>query len=72
MVKREVILMTYDINTKNRSFLKTASDLKKKGVKNNKFMLALYDESLSGIDPFDPGLTEAQKIAIFRECSINK
>jgi hypothetical protein len=64
--------MTYDINTKNRSFLKTASDLKKKGVKNNKFMLALYDESLSGIDPFDPNLTEAQKIAVFRECSVNK
>jgi len=64
--------MIYDINTQNRSFLKAASDLKKKNVKNNKFMLALYDESLSGVDPFNPNLTEAQKIAIFRECSINK
>lgn len=64
--------MIYDINTKNRSFLKTASDLKKQGVRNNKFMLVLYDESLSGVDPFDPELTDAQKIAVYRECSINK
>jgi hypothetical protein len=35
-------------------------------------MLALYDESLLGVDPFDPKLTDAQKIAIFRECSLNK
>jgi len=64
--------MIYDIDTKNRTFLKAASDLKKTGVKNNKFMLALYDESLIGVDPFSPNLTEAQKIAIFRECALNK
>jgi hypothetical protein len=64
--------MIYDINTRNRSFLKIASFLRASGVKNNKFMLALYDESLAGLDPFSPDLTDAQRIAIFRECSINK
>jgi hypothetical protein len=64
--------MVYDINTTNRSFLKAASDLKKQNVKNNKFMLALFDETLVGVDPFSPDLSEAQKIAIYRECSLNK
>jgi hypothetical protein len=70
--RREVKTMIYDINTKNRSFLKIASALRAYDIKNNKFMLALYDESLVGIDPFSKDLTDAQKIAIFRECSINK
>jgi hypothetical protein len=64
--------MIYDINTTNRSFLKVAYDLKTKNVKNNKFMLALYDESLVGVNPFDPDLKNEQKIAIYRECSINQ
>jgi hypothetical protein len=64
--------MIYDINTKNMSFLKVASQLKSIGVRNNKFMLVLYDESLVGVDPFSPDLTEAQKIAIYRECALNK
>jgi len=64
--------MIYDINTTNRTFLKAASDLKKQNVKNNKFMLALFNEDLIGVDPFSPDLTEAQKIAIYRECSLNK
>lgn len=64
--------MIYDINTSNKSFLKVASKLKKMGVKNNKFMLALYDKSLVGVDPFSDDLTDKQKIAIFREVSINK
>ena len=63
--------MIYDINTKNKSFLRVAKMLKDRGVKNNKFMLQLFDSSLVGVDPFDPKLTNAQKIAIFKECSIN-
>jgi len=70
--KMEDKSMIYDINTKNRSFLKIASTLGKQGVKNNKFMLSLYDSSLVGVDPHNRDLTEAQKIAIFREISINK
>jgi hypothetical protein len=64
--------MIYDINTTNRSFLKMAAYLRDHKIKNNKFMLALYDETLSGVSPFNPDLTNEQKIAIFRECSINK
>ena len=41
------------------------------GVKNNKFMLHLFDPSLVGVDPFSPKLTNGQKIAIFKECSMN-
>ena len=64
--------MIYDITTKNRSFLQASVDLRKRGVKNNKFMLSLYNTELVGVDPFSPNLTEKQKISIFRECSINK
>jgi hypothetical protein len=63
--------MIYDINTKNKSFLRISKVLRDRGVKNNKFMLQLFDPGLVGIDPFDPKLTNAQKIAIFKECSIN-
>lgn len=64
--------MIYDIKTSNKSFLKIASELRKRGVKNNKFMLTLYDESLVGVNPHSKDLTQQQKAAIFKECSINK
>jgi len=38
--------MIYDIYTKNHSFLKVSQVLRNRGVKNNKFMLTLYDETL--------------------------
>ena len=63
--------MIYDIETKNKSFLKVSKTLKDRGVKNNKFMLALYDETLQGVDPRSKNLSYAQKLAIFKECSIN-
>ncbi len=63
--------MIYDINTKNRSFLEMSQSLRKNGVKNNKFMLALYDESLSGVDVYDPTLTTMQKAKIYAECCSN-
>ena len=62
--------MIYDIQTKNISFLETSKKLKDKGVKNNKFMLTLYDESLVGVNAFDPNLTVEQKAKIF--CEITK
>lgn len=64
--------MIYDINTKNRSFIKIAAELRRKGVKNNKFMLALFDETLIGIDPRDKYLTKEQQLRIYQECCINK
>lgn len=62
---------TYDINTRNISFVQTAVDLKKLGIKNNMFFLKLYDRSLVGVDPHSPDLTEDQVIRIINECLIN-
>ena len=45
--------------------------LRERNIKNNKFMLALYDENIKGLDPFSKDLTAEQKIRIFRECSLN-
>ncbi len=63
--------MIYDIKTKNKSFLKVSKMLKDRGVTNNKFMLALNDESLQGIDPRSDSLTYSQKLAIYKECCTN-
>ena len=64
--------MIYDINTTNISFLRTAHILREKyKVRNNLFMLKLYDESLQGVDPYSPNLTDEQKARIFKECCIN-
>lgn len=59
----------YHIGTKNTSFLSIAKLLKDKyGVKNNKFMLKLYDRELAGLDPTDEAtLTRDQKIRIAAE-----
>lgn len=62
--------MIYDINTKNISFLEVSNILKTKGVANNKFMLLLYDESLVGVDPYDPNLSVENMAKIY--CEITK
>ena len=41
--------------------------LRERGVKNNKFMLTLYDPSLVGVDPYDPNLSDAMKFKIQKE-----
>lgn len=61
----------YDLNTKNISFIQTAVDLKRVGIKNNMFFLKLYDHGLAGIDPFDPNLSDEFVIRITTECLIN-
>lgn len=61
----------YDTTTRNMSFLQTSADLQKLGIKKNKFFLILYDESLKGVDPHSPFLTQDQMIAIINECIIN-
>ena len=53
--------------TKNESFLKTSKVLESKGIKNNKFMLSLFDPFLAGIDPRDPNLTIEQQARILAE-----
>lgn len=63
--------MIYDVNTNNKSFLEMAYFLKTQGIKNNKFMLALNDPDLSGVDVYSPNLTAMQKTKIYTECCIN-
>jgi len=57
--------------TTNVSFIAMYKYLKSKGIKNNKFFLKLYDESLITVNPFDKNLTNEQKGRIIREITIN-
>ena len=61
----------YDTSTRNISFLQTASDLKKLGIKNNMFFLKLYDRNLIGVDPFSPNLSNELMDRISLECTLN-
>ncbi|MEG3034082.1 MAG: hypothetical protein RR877_01145 [Aurantimicrobium sp.] len=60
-----------DYDTKNESYLKLAGTYYAMGIKNYAFMLALHDQSLKGIDPFSPLLTELEMIKIAIECKVN-
>ena len=61
----------YDTKTKNISFLQTAKDLSRLGVKNNKFFLKLYDTKLIGVNPFDPLISPETAARIVIECVRN-
>lgn len=64
--------MIYDYKTMNKTFLKVANELRETyHVKNNLFMLKLYDENLQGVDPYSDSLTMEDKARIFRECKNN-
>lgn len=59
-------------NTKNASFIKMHIALKRMGIKNNKFMLALYQPELANVDPFDyNSITPDIANKIATECKIN-
>ena len=60
-----------DTKTKNTSFLRFALLLKSMGIKNHSFCLSLLNPELQGVDPHDPNLTDAQKLAIALECNQN-
>ena len=55
------------VGTKNKSFLRVSEILAEKGIKNNKFMLALFDPGLANIDPYDPNLSEEMQGRILAE-----
>lgn len=57
--------------TKNKSFIRMHLLLKRMGVKNNKFFLALYNPKLMNIDPYSDNLTMEEKLMIAHECKIN-
>jgi hypothetical protein len=69
--KKEGMLMIYDYNTSNLSFIKMAKQLKDKGVKNWNFMLQLYDSKLQGIDPNSPNLSLEMQGRILKEVKLN-
>lgn len=60
-----------DYSTTNESFLKTAKVYKSMGIKNYFFHLALVDQDLRGVDPFDPNLSTEMMTKIGTECKIN-
>jgi len=60
------------LKTTNKSFLDFAAQLKKSGVKNYLFLLALHNPKLENIDPHSKNLTLEEKMMISREISINK
>jgi len=45
--------------------------LKRMGIKNHLFILALHDPDLQGVNPFSPDLTMEQKVKIAHECRHN-
>ena len=61
----------YQLSTNNKSFVLMHQYLKSIGIKNNKFMLALLDKDLAGVDPHDPKLNQFMKQKILRECMAN-
>lgn len=61
----------YQMSTNNKSFLEMHYFLKSQGIKNNKFMLVLFDPDLAGIDPHDPNLSLIMKQKVLREVTIN-
>lgn len=69
--KKGGIFMSYDFNTKNKSFIEMHNYLKEKDIINNKFFLYIKNKNLIGVDPYDPNLTSKQKREILKECMDN-
>lgn len=61
----------YDFATKNKYFLDLHNYLKSKGIKNNKFMLKIYDKDLININPFDPEISNYNKQKVLAEIENN-
>lgn len=57
--------------TTNKSFLRYVAVLKKMGVKNHLWPLALMNKELLNVDPFDPDITHDQIYLIQEECKWN-
>ena len=60
-----------DFQTTNTSFIRFCNLLKKQGIKNCLFPLALFDKRLVGVDPFDPKLSAELRTAVIIECKRN-
>lgn len=60
-----------DYETSNEYFLRMSIVLKRMGIRNNAFFLALYQKELQGVDPHSTNLTEEQIAMISYEVKIN-
>ena len=60
-----------ELESTNSSFVEMHHYLKAKGIKNNAFMLLLYDPGLAGVDIYDPNLTFDMKRRILLETRRN-
>jgi len=60
-----------DFDTKNENALRFCSLLKEMGIQNNRWPLALHDERLIGVDPFDPNISRDMALLVSNEASIN-
>jgi len=59
--------------TENQSFINISKELRDKyNVRNNDFVLELYDEDLIGVDPHSPNLTQYQMAKIYIEITKNR
>ena len=61
----------YHWTTKNKSFIELHKTLKALGIENNKFFLALYDQELENVDPYNIFTPLETQARIVRECMIN-
>lgn len=60
-----------DFDTSNKSTVRYVGLLKKMGVKNCLWPLALFQPQLVGVDPHDESLSEEVKLMILTECYYN-
>jgi hypothetical protein len=60
-----------DLETSNPTFIKMATTLDRKGIKNSCFCLKIYDPYLIGVDPYDPDLDTETKTRILMEVTRN-
>lgn len=61
----------YDTKTTNDSFIKYAMLLRRMGVKNYRWCLALTQPELQGVNPHDPTLDFLTRMKILHECKVN-
>lgn len=53
--------------TSNISYIRASALLRDMGIKNHKFMLALHNKALVGVDPHDPEISPAMMMAVVTE-----
>lgn len=71
MIESPQITIYYQRSTTNKSFVEMSQYLEQIGIKNHRFMLALLDPDLAGVDPHDPNLPLPLKRKVLMECCNN-